>query len=244
MSATAAGVLLLRLEGPLQAWGEDSKWSMRNTRLEPTKSGVIGLLAACMGWGAADDALIGQASQVLSIGVRADKPGTLLRDYHTIVGGVVSAEGKVKINQKSKLPETVISLRDYLADACFLVAVRGPADLIDQLHAALLNPAWPPFLGRKSCVPAAPVFPAHPGLACRLGDVSLIEALSSLPWLPGEDAPASVRAVVELEAGQLPEGSFRQRRHDMPLSLAGRRFGFRYVYEMELSLPQEAGACT
>ena len=41
--------LLLRLAAPLQAWGADSKFEPRKTAREPTKSGVIGLLAAALG---------------------------------------------------------------------------------------------------------------------------------------------------------------------------------------------------
>ena len=41
--------LLLRLAGPLQAWGNDSKFETRRTGREPSKSGVIGLLAAALG---------------------------------------------------------------------------------------------------------------------------------------------------------------------------------------------------
>lgn len=41
--------LLLRLAAPLQAWGADSKFETRKTNREPTKSGVIGLLAAALG---------------------------------------------------------------------------------------------------------------------------------------------------------------------------------------------------
>ena len=40
--------LLLRLAAPLQAWGADSKFETRKTNREPTKSGVIGLLAAAL----------------------------------------------------------------------------------------------------------------------------------------------------------------------------------------------------
>ena len=41
--------LLLRLAAPLQAWGTDSKFETRRTNQEPSKSGVIGMLAAALG---------------------------------------------------------------------------------------------------------------------------------------------------------------------------------------------------
>ncbi|MGD0905437.1 MAG: CRISPR-associated protein Cas5, partial [Terracidiphilus sp.] len=45
-----ANTLFLRLESPLQSWGEDSQWSERRTAPDPTKSGIVGLLACALGW--------------------------------------------------------------------------------------------------------------------------------------------------------------------------------------------------
>ena len=39
-------VLLLRLSGPMQSWGVQSRFTVRDTGLEPSKSGVVGLIAA------------------------------------------------------------------------------------------------------------------------------------------------------------------------------------------------------
>jgi len=155
--------LFLRLEGPLQSWGERGRWSVRDSALTPTKSGVIGLIACALGYQKDDQ--IRPLSQKTRMGVRVDAPGRLITDYHTIGGGydypaLLTAEGKPK--KSSGKPHTEISHRDYLCDASFLVAlqVRDTADdpLIVQMAAALQNPVWPLFLGRKSCPPAVPVF--------------------------------------------------------------------------------------
>ena len=45
-------VLLVRLAGPMQSWGSQSRFSHRDTEREPTKSGVVGLLSAALGSGA------------------------------------------------------------------------------------------------------------------------------------------------------------------------------------------------
>ena len=148
--------LFLRLEGPLQSWGERARWSERDTALEPTKSGVVGLLACALGW--SEDTDLRQLSQAIRLAVRSDKPGALLEDYHTVVGGVLSAEGKVKRNANTKAPETVVTHRAYLCDASFMVVIQAAPEWITRLAAAVQNPIWPYFLGRKSCVPAAPVF--------------------------------------------------------------------------------------
>ena len=165
--------LFLRLEGPMQSWGERARWSIRDTAPEPTKSGVVGLLGCALGW-ENDDALRA-LSEAVRIGVRCDRPGTPLVDYHTVSGGVMSAAGKVKINANTHLPETVVSYRAYLCDASFLVAVQSSSDWIEQLEKAVHAPIWPVYLGRKSCPPARPVYEG-------VGDyTSLEDALAGWP---------------------------------------------------------------
>lgn len=77
-------VLLARLAGPLQAWGLVSRFDRRDTHLRPTKSGFIGMLAAAAGF-SRDETL--QPLDELRFAVRADLPGTAVRDYHTVGGG-------------------------------------------------------------------------------------------------------------------------------------------------------------
>ncbi|MEU8624636.1 type I-E CRISPR-associated protein Cas5/CasD [Streptomyces sp. NPDC048669] len=77
-------VLLIRLAGPLQSWGINGRFARRDTHGRPTKSGVIGLCAAALGLDR--DEPLGELAEVL-YGVRADRPGTPLRDYHTVGGG-------------------------------------------------------------------------------------------------------------------------------------------------------------
>lgn len=151
--------LFLRLEGALQSWGERGRWSIRDTAPEPTKSGVIGLVACALGIG--EDAPIKSLSETVEMGVRVDKPGVRLTDYHTIGGGadkpmLLTAQGKPK--KSSGNPHTEISYRDYLCDASFLVALRGATAVITQIADAIQNPMWPIYLGRKSCPPSRPVF--------------------------------------------------------------------------------------
>ncbi|MGQ9787375.1 MAG: type I-E CRISPR-associated protein Cas5/CasD, partial [Anaerolineae bacterium] len=183
--------LFLRLEGPLQAWGERARWTVRDTAPEPTKSGVVGLLACALGLQTDED--IQALSRQVRIGVRCDRPGILLRDYHTVVSGVLSADGKIKKTQSTKKIESVVSERYYLADASFLVAVQATPEWIERLADAVRHPHWPIYLGRKSCVPSQPIFQGvgdHP---------TLEEALQAAPRcdLWPADEPVQVRAVVE-----------------------------------------------
>ena len=59
-----ANTLFLRLEGPLQSWGERGHWAVRDTAPEPTKSGVVGLLGCALG--RHDDvAVVGQQNHLV-----------------------------------------------------------------------------------------------------------------------------------------------------------------------------------
>jgi CRISPR system Cascade subunit CasD len=222
--------LFLRLEGPLQSWGERAKWDVRDTAPEPTKSGVVGLLACALGLNA-DDALR-TLSQQLRIGVRCDRPGTLLVDYHTIVGGVMGSEGRVR-------PGTIVSRRTYLCDASFLVAVQSTPETIAKLVPAVQSPIWPPYLGRRSCLASCPPFEGA-------GDYPTLEAaLADWPWYQWEAEPGTLlrRAVIE---SQSPTGA---RRRDEILSRSRRTFGPRYTYDISVTVriepvSQEVDPCT
>ncbi len=145
-------ILLLHLEGPLQSWGERSHLIYRDTASFPSKSGVIGLLACALGW-QRDDDRIGELSSKLKIAMRADRPGEIMVDYQTVTSSrLLNAEGKRRSNG-----DTILSWRSYLQDACFIVALSGPKELLEECKTALSNPKWQLYLGRKSCIPVCPI---------------------------------------------------------------------------------------
>lgn len=74
-------VLLLRLAAPLQAWGSSSKFIVRSTEREPTKSGVIGMIAAALGIQRNDDPQKLVPLTTLRFGVRADKEEFCLKIF-------------------------------------------------------------------------------------------------------------------------------------------------------------------
>ena len=202
-------VLLLRLCGPMQSWGVQSRFSVRDTGLEPSKSGVVGLLAAALG--RPRDADISDLAG-LGMAVRVDAEGLLRYDYHT-AQNVLKAGGGIKGTEPSR--------RYYLADARFLVGLAGDdLALLHQLQAALHDPIWPLFLGRKAFVPGEPVW-LDDGLR---PDAALQPVLEAYPWL-GRDpkqCPDHVRLVEEDPDG--PEV-----RPDQPLLFSERRFAPRRV---------------
>lgn len=171
-------VLVLRLAGPLQSWGSGNEYNRRDTRPEPTKSGVLGLLAAAQGRRRSDD--ITDLLE-LDLGVRVDQPGNLLRDYHTasdyrgvpLRSATVTGKGEQKPTSPAK--RTHVTQRFYLQDAVFVAAVLGPRSLLAALRHALRNPAFPLALGRRCCAPTGPIV-----LDTRSGD--LTQVLGETPW--------------------------------------------------------------
>lgn len=164
--------LLLRLAGPLQAWGVSSRFSIRETLNEPTKSGAIGLLCAALGWDRASPTHVVAARARplaelggLPFGVRVVQAGSLRRDYHT-AQQVLRAKAKLKPGKpvaSGDLQETVLSERYYLSDAYFLAGFESDdLELLQALDEALDRPYWPLALGRKAFVPSLPVRYATP----------------------------------------------------------------------------------
>ncbi|MBQ0953825.1 type I-E CRISPR-associated protein Cas5/CasD [Streptomyces sp. RK76] len=198
MTGTDHAVLVMRLAAPLQSWGGPSRYNQRETRPQPTKSGVLGLLAAAEGRNreASLTDLVG-----LQLGVRVDQPGTLLRDYHTYSDyrGVplLSAKTNAKGQQTRTTPakHTGVTRRFYLQDAVFVAALRGPKALVQSLEEAVRNPVFPLSLGRRSCPPTGPV-----SLGLRT-DSPLKEALEDVPWQAGSHRRRQVQGTtVSLEA--------------------------------------------
>jgi CRISPR system Cascade subunit CasD len=233
--------MLLRLAGPMQSWGTQSRFVIRDTGFEPSKSGVIGLLCAALGRPreAPMDDLVR-----LRMGVRVDREGTMQSDYHTVGGWHRRADADYGVARfGGDPPDTVVSRRRYLADASFLVGLEARTSdeevLLQQLDSALAQPVWPLFLGRKAFVPGEPVRlpdvpPLGPGL--RHGQ-QLEQALHSYPWperWPGERAEplGRLRVVIEDPAGD-------QVRMDVPVSFAplDRRYLPRTVRTQEWERP-------
>lgn len=229
-------ILILWLEGPMQSWGTRSRWDVRDTGLEPTKSGVIGLLACALGIERGNPRLE-ELDRQIRFAVRVDRPGVISTDFHTVTGYHRTAAGDFKhsggtaATLESALqhgPATIVSPRDYLHDACFLVALSIPLPLADEVVRALVNPKWPLFLGRRSCPPVAPVLDVFaPEYS------SLEEAITMHPRRPvrkGTDTQAALTAYVED-----PEGSLE--RQDAVRVNTLRMYDFRTCRRMEVNPP-------
>lgn len=151
--------LSLRLEGPLQSWGFDSQYSRRNTGLMPTKSGVAGMCCAALGYprgSGLEHKFLSKFNAIKMTVIAIPRnvkneflPVRRLQDYHT-VQNTKTADGKIK--------DCHITYRQYLSDAAFGVILEGDPALLGEIAAALVNPRWGIWLGRKTCIPSAPIF--------------------------------------------------------------------------------------
>ncbi|WP_432246671.1 type I-E CRISPR-associated protein Cas5/CasD [Streptomyces sanyensis] len=218
-------VLTLQLAGPLQSWGVSSRFaSRRTTENAPTKSGVIGLLAAAQGLERGAD--LSHLAD-LRFGVRIDQPGSQLRDFHTAHHG----------DTGTSMP---LSNRYYLADAVFVAAVSGDHDLMASLHTALRTPVYLPFLGRRSCPPSRPVeLAVHNG--AEIEDVLAGEPWRAADWYQERrrrDATVTLTTLTEPPTGDDDAASFDTLR-DQPLSFdpRHRRYALRTVRTSTVSVP-------
>lgn len=199
----------------MQAWATQSKLGVRDTDREPSKSGVLGLVGAALGMQRDDHETLGRLSR-LRMALRVDRPGTLLRDYHTAGGGSFRNQVKYVVHGAK---DCVPSQRYYLQGASFVAALSGDGDLIERSARALENPCWPLFLGRRSCPPSVPPLVG-------ITDEDAETAVRQAP-LAERVTESTLRLLVEVDS----RDEQAEPRQDVPISFAEgkRRYGIRYV---------------
>lgn len=212
MTPPSPRCLVLRLAGPMQSWAGASMFNRRETLTEPTKSGLVGLLAAAQGRRRTEPI---EDLLELTFAVRTDQPGTLLRDYHTVSdyrglplpSAAVTAKGIQKLTSPAK--HTGVTERFYLQDAVFVVAVAAPDPILDTLIDAVRHPAFPLALGRRACPPTYPLLltpTGEPDPASWPG--TALEVLTQVPWQASK--PHQERLGLQAR---------RPRRIDLPVTL-------------------------
>lgn len=244
--------LLLRLAGPLQSWGVDSKFDSRRTEKEPSKSGVVGLLAAALG--RKRDEPLDDLSN-LRMGVRVDQPGELLRDYHMVHTDELS-KGFLTDNDRrfyranpgrlkaGKIMSTVTE-RYYLSDAIFLVGLESEdGTFLQKLEDALHRPAFPLFLGKRSCPVTLP-------LSLGIREEDLLTSLKNEKWQGSaalhkniSEKNPSLRIVTDGGNNGDSKKTYVQR--DIPLSFnpVHRQYGFRAIEETTINLWEKTNSAT
>lgn len=185
-----AAFLILRLDGPMQAWGTHTFEDFRPSNPFPTRSALLGLVGACLGLDRRDVAALNRLADGLTFAVRADheaprpdgdsaatKPAVKLPDFHTVLDAR-KVDGSVNKNP-------VVSRREYLYDAAFTVALglRPGSDYrLEQIAEALNRPYFTPSLGRRSCPIARPLLEGH-------GHVEAEDALGALGLIEPQGGP-------------------------------------------------------
>lgn len=230
--------LAVRLSGPLQSWGELSKFNTRATLGYPTYSGLLGLTRAALGItrtgrSAAsgepfDDAWL----RTLSMVVRVDQRGRELLDYHTVNPPPVNRYRNIGSADRRRLatiavgsgaewkikgrPQTLVTYRYYLQDAAFTWLISGHDDHIARVHDGLTQPHWQLSLGRKSCVPDYPLVLGRSPWdlqqsATRIPALTRDTGQLALHWLT--EAPPNSRQVVHVDdpIGHHPQDGYRSR---------------------------------
>jgi CRISPR system Cascade subunit CasD len=194
----------------------------RETDYFPTKSGVIGMIAAALGRKRNDD--ISDLTD-LKFGVRIDFPGTRIQDFQ-----VTNMGDKLNAN---------LSNRVYLCDAIFLVGLSSDNSAkLQEIENALNNPIYSIFLGRRSCPPTQPL---NMGIKCS----ELYQALLNEEWLVPEwrrkqiirfSSEYSLRIIIDSD-----ESSALKK--DVPVSFSPlhREYRYRYVKEMKPKVIENTG---
>lgn len=215
--------LAFYIDAPLQAWGLSSKFQYRETNAFPTKSAVVGLIAAAMGIDKhrPDEAeCLRPLAKLSSTIVKLPKGGTpitRLSDFHTVGGGY---DKSASLREKMSIPRkasgaafgTVITHRSYLNDAAFAALLEGEKDVLEKVQNALEDPVWGVWFGRKACLPASPLSPT-------LGEDREAALVALLERIPGHDPRPLADHEYQEES---TEGVFHQ--SDQPIAF-GRHHG-------------------
>ncbi|MFT4172193.1 MAG: type I-E CRISPR-associated protein Cas5/CasD [Rhodocyclaceae bacterium] len=227
--------LILRLQGPMQGWSGHSFEGRRPLLEYPSRSGVLGLLAACLGICRSDRQGQRDLAESVHYAARRDArahPAVAITDYHTVLDARETYQGL-------KSHDTIQTWRDYLCDAAFTVAVwqtgNGGFDL-DTIGHAVRAPRYTPFLGRRSCPLTRPLFDSF------VEAENSIAALSKITHTPTrchdngiERKITSLASTIYTEE-HLEDCTYTEDVRDEPLGQA-RQFARRrvFVYEQEVS---------
>ncbi|MDW7711430.1 MAG: type I-E CRISPR-associated protein Cas5/CasD [Deferrisomatales bacterium] len=239
--------LVFRLYGPLASWGDIAVGEVRPSATHPSKSAILGLVAAALRVDREQEATHHALARGYGFAVRVDSMGVPLVDYHT-VQVPPSGTGRNRRTFATRRDElctlrrealnTILSRRDYRMDAVTAVALWVRAHdapfPLGTIRDALERPGYVLYLGRKSCPLALPLEPQVVGAtsiraafeAARFAEVEGVGQLpaSGSPALYWEDGA---------EAGLEPRHTFERR--DVPLSRRRWQFDVRREHHAPLT---------
>lgn len=156
--------LTIKLASPLQSYGNQATFNYRTTYQAPSKSAILGMVAAALGY-ERDDERIPLLNQ-LAFATRIDQQGQIMTDFHTV---------------ERQSHKRTLTYRDYLQDAVFVAAIGGTTDEIKRISYALHHPKFQLYLGRRSNPPEGPLETKI------MTDMDPVQALSQLKWQATEE---------------------------------------------------------
>ena len=207
----------------MQSWGTSSRFETRMSDYYPSKSGVIGIIAASLGYRREEDEKI-QKLNDLNFAVRVDQEGVLKKDYHIAR----------KVKPSGELERTYVTNRYYMEDAVFVVAISHEDEgWMDEILQALKYPYFQPFMGRRSC-------PLPGSFILTTSEKGPIEALENLDWQAADwykKKNQNYRADIYADKDLLPENPHTIR-NDRVVSFSQkeRKFGPRFEARMSIVL--------
>lgn len=222
--------ILLKLKGPMQSWGTSSHFETRNTDYYPSKSAVIGIIAASFGYRRDQEQKIKELNE-LDFALRVDQPGTLLRDYHIAQ----------KYKKTGEFERTYVTNRYYMEDAVFVAAISHANDQqVEEIYEALQHPYFSPFMGRRSC-------PVPLDFIMKMTEEDAITALEKLEWQAAEwykKKYADYRAEIYADKELIPQGIATMRKdYVISFSQKERKFGPRFEVRKSINLSGSDGRC-
>ncbi len=230
--------LLFRLYGPMCSWGDIAVGETRPGFAHPTKSAILGMVAAALGIKREEDEKHKQLAESYAFAVLVEDMGIPLVDYHTaqVPPGkerYFTRKDELTLIPKNEL-KTILSTRDYRVDAIYSVALcerKQNEWSVELLQEALSRPVFTLYLGRKSC-PLALLFQPQIVEKETLRDAFQSVQFVKLSELVDVDFPPEHKKILYWEKDQdsgIPEEHIFERR-DIPLSRQRWQFDVRKEY--------------
>jgi CRISPR system Cascade subunit CasD len=157
--------LTFQLYGPTASWGSIAVGDERPSFDRPSKSAVLGLIAAALGYRRREQEKHDALRRSLAMALRIENGGTFFRDYHTIqVPSKTYGDPALRSLELAQLgqKDTKVSTREYYADQRSLVCLWQTEEAepsLRDLAAALRTPRFHLYLGRKASPLALPLCP-------------------------------------------------------------------------------------
>lgn len=213
--------VLLKLSGPMQSWGTSSHFVTRNTEYYPSKSAIIGIIAASFGYRRDEDEKINKLND-LDFAVRIDQVGVLRKDFHI-------ASNYIDIWNNT---DSYLTYRYYLEDSVFVVALSSEDEKwMDEIIYALKHPYFQQFMGRRSC-------PVPIDFVLKESERGAIDAIKNLSWQASEHyKKRNKEYIADIYADKkLLEGEAYTTRNDRVVSFSQKERKFSPRFEARTSI--------